>query len=165
MPPYDAKAVANYFLAKSNQLSSMKLQKLVYFAHGWHLALYDTPLIDECIQAWHYGPVIETLYHEFKRFGNDPIKKPAIIWNLEGTQFNPDMPEIQPEDTQTRQFLDRIWDVYGNFSGGQLANLTHAPETPWEEIRKQYPDSPIPKKTTIPDDRIKAYFIDKGNAA
>jgi len=44
----------------------MKLQKLVYYAHGWHLALNNEPLIDEQVECWQYGPVISSLFHEFK---------------------------------------------------------------------------------------------------
>ena len=56
--PYNAIAVANYFIDKAKAdgvpLTHMKLQKLIYFAHGWHLALYGEPLIDEEIQAWEF---------------------------------------------------------------------------------------------------------------
>ena len=63
--PYSAKAVANYFLARAKEsgetLSPMKLQKLIYFAHGWHLAVFDAPLLDEEVQAWDYGPASNRL--------------------------------------------------------------------------------------------------------
>ena len=60
--PYTAKAIANYFLKhrkrfkRKGPITQMKLHKLVYFAHGWHLALKGEPLIDETLQAWDYGP-------------------------------------------------------------------------------------------------------------
>ena len=79
---YPAKAVANYFIdiarCEGEQLSPMKIQKLVYFAHGWYLALYDEPLLDEKIEAWRYGPVVPSLYHEFKRYGSGTIERYAI---------------------------------------------------------------------------------------
>src|SRR5258708_10309168 len=60
--PYPAEAVANYFLEKSweegKSVDPLKIQKLVYFANGWHLGLYGSPLIDEEVRAWTYGPVI-----------------------------------------------------------------------------------------------------------
>jgi uncharacterized phage-associated protein len=44
--------VAKYFLAQASEdagdlISNLKLQKLVYYAQGFHLALYDTPLFPE----------------------------------------------------------------------------------------------------------------------
>src|SRR5947209_3400405 len=81
--PYDAKAIANYFLdlaeAEAKSLTPMKLQKLVYYAHGWHLALTGRPLLDEEIQAWSFGPVIRSLYNEFREFGAEPITRRACL--------------------------------------------------------------------------------------
>jgi uncharacterized phage-associated protein len=79
--PYDSKAVANYFLdcaqRSSKKLDPMQIQKLVYFAHGWRLAAIGAALIDEMVEAWRYGPVIPSLYHEFKSFGKNPITRKA----------------------------------------------------------------------------------------
>lgn len=54
--PYPAIAIANYFLKLGKErgiaINPMKLNKLVYLAHGWHLALYDLSLIDEMVEAW-----------------------------------------------------------------------------------------------------------------
>ena len=45
-----ALAIANFFITLGVERecppTQMKLQKLVYFAHGWHLGLYDQPLIE-----------------------------------------------------------------------------------------------------------------------
>ena len=54
--------VAQYFLAKSDEdagdlMSNLKLQKLVYYAQGFALALFDKPLFSERIEAWIHGPV------------------------------------------------------------------------------------------------------------
>src|SRR5690606_24176720 len=76
---YTPAHIANYFLWKAKkeniELTAMKLIKLVYVAYGWYLAFKDEKLFDERIEAWRYGPVIPSLYHEFKRFRNDPIEK------------------------------------------------------------------------------------------
>lgn len=61
-------------------MSLLKLIKLVYLAYGWSIAL-DYRLFDEPIVAWKHGPVIRSLYHEFKHFGAAPIKgtRPLLI--------------------------------------------------------------------------------------
>jgi uncharacterized phage-associated protein len=84
---YEAKAVANHFLDLAQDsrgtLSPMKIQKLVYFSHGWHLSINNgRALIDEAVQAWTYGPVIPSLYHEFKKYGNGPITSPALSMEI-----------------------------------------------------------------------------------
>ena len=60
--------VANYFLSLCDEdagdlISNLKLQKLVYYAQGFHLAISGEPLFDEKIMAWEHGPVIPQLYH------------------------------------------------------------------------------------------------------
>ena len=58
----DPKAVANKFLELGERdgvsdITPMKLLKLVYIAHGWHLALSEgkKPLVNEASEAWKYG--------------------------------------------------------------------------------------------------------------
>src|ERR1700733_10714172 len=74
---YDARTVANYFLDLADRdsiaITPLKLQKLVYLAHGWSLAFRSKPLVRQNIEAWRYGPVIPDLYHAFKRFGGSRI--------------------------------------------------------------------------------------------
>ncbi len=64
--------IAGYFLWKAQNgcqelLSNMKLQKLVYYAQGLHLALYDTPLFNKKIEAWTYVPVVAELQHAYEQ--------------------------------------------------------------------------------------------------
>src|SRR5579871_2106878 len=74
---YSPFEIARFFIEKAHQsgkdISPMKLIKLVYIAHAWNLAFYKKPLISESVQAWKYGPVIESLYHGFKHFRNSTI--------------------------------------------------------------------------------------------
>jgi uncharacterized phage-associated protein len=124
--PYTPEAIANYFITHRKQwedLTPMKLQKLVYFAHGWHLALKDQPPIDEEIQAWEYGPVIERLYKSLRHYGNtqitEPIRrlkaKPGLV-NLDAIDENQPSLDDQPEAKEfTTALLNRMWDMYGGF--------------------------------------------------
>lgn len=141
---YSAKAIANYFLELADKedakITPLKIQKLVYIAHGWYLALYDEPLVeDELAEAWEYGPVFPSIYHEFKHFGGDPINESAI--ELEYNEFLEEWkvrePCIDLRDKKTQSFLNHIWKLYKEFSGGQLSSLTHEEGTPWEKTRKE----------------------------
>ncbi|HEX2981988.1 MAG TPA: type II toxin-antitoxin system antitoxin SocA domain-containing protein [Ignavibacteriales bacterium] len=70
---YNALQAANYFIKKALDegipVDPMKLQKLLYFAYGWYYAYYDKPLFRDQLKAWQWGPVIEDIYHAFKKYG------------------------------------------------------------------------------------------------
>jgi uncharacterized phage-associated protein len=166
---YDPKAIANYFLtvaAEHNEaLTPMKIQKLVYFANGWHLAIKGEPLINEQVEAWKFGPVIPSLYAEFREFGNQPITKKAEHFVTEHldrfkVRFHRSAPNIDdvPEQAEfIKAFLDRIWETYGGYSAIQLSNETHKPGSPWDKVSKHYGGS-IPRRTDIPAKVMEEYF-------
>lgn len=153
--PYTPSEIANFFLKKGKkdkEMTQMKLNKLVYFAQGWYLALNDAPLFDEDIQAWQHGPVIPSLYHEFKHFGSNQItpKTHSIQWNDEdGLHYK----TVGAADKNTRIILEKIWSLFGQYHGWELRNLTHQEDTPWSKVDKSYLHSVIDKKD------IKDFYI------
>ena len=154
---YPAKAVANYFLARygklGNGISPLKLQKLVYVAHGWYMAYHEEPLVgDEFAEAWQYGPVFPSLYHEFKERGNLPIITLASELTAEMKATYPEIPE---KDSKTANFLDKIWNVYGSYTGMQLSTMCHRPGSPWSKTREK---TNFRKNADIPDDSIRNYY-------
>ena len=156
METYNPKAIANRFIEladrEQQELTPMKLQKLLYFAQGWHLAIYGKPLLREKIEAWKHGPVISSIYREAKVHGSGPIT---------GYFVDPSLPSpkrfsVPKSDKRTLAFINRIWDVYGQFSGPELSQMTHLPNTPWSEAFEIYETTG--NKTYIPDDWMQGYF-------
>lgn len=133
---YPARAIANYFIQKSQKdveaLTLMKLSKLIYIAHGWNLAFYNEPLINEIVQAWKFGPVIESVYHEFKHFGMNPIDEPAAHFKVdEKGELIADVYEIDKNDKRTVDLLNNIWKIHKKNTAIQLSNWTHLKGSPW----------------------------------
>lgn len=160
--PYTAKAVANEFLARgfameSNDLSPMKLQKLIYFAHGWNLAINRTPLINENLQAWPFGPVVPDVYSHFKSFGNKKINKLATELDFSDGEIKAIEPRVPQNDLDSISIIDQVWDIYGRYDGIQLSNMTHEEGTPWKRIADQF-ENYLPKNIDIPDELIQEYF-------
>lgn len=58
--------IAAYILDRCGSMSAMKLQKLVYYAQAWSLALYGRPIFDSPIQAWSNGPVNQELFDKHR---------------------------------------------------------------------------------------------------
>jgi uncharacterized phage-associated protein len=160
--PYSAKAVANEFLnlakAEGKEITPMQMQKLVFFAYGWYLAITGERLLDERVEAWQWGPVIPSLYSEFKRFGSSPIKEPArhVEFTSGRVGLVPDRLESEnpTKDMAARAIIRRVWEVYGRYSASQLSNMTHAPDSPWSKT----PEKEI-RGTDISDSLIREYFL------
>ena len=139
----------------------MKLQELIYFAHGWHLAIADEPLILEHVEAWDYGPVIPPVYHAFKRFGRHAIDERAqrvfVNFKTEKVEFQ-DYALTDDEDIEA--FLKRIWEVYGDFSSTRLSNMTHGPAGAWYQTYYEL-GGQSRRGMDIPDDLIKEEFLNR----
>lgn len=156
---HKAKAVANAILDRAEcdgvQLTPMQLLKLIYIAHGWHLATIGKPLIDEPVLAWRYGPVVRSVYREFREYGGKPIAARAI----DNSRGWPSIAQLQATK-QTELVLDKVWSEYGQYSGPQLMHLTHQPDSPWFEVwHNQGGKDHV--NAVIDDDQIKEHFIQK----
>jgi uncharacterized phage-associated protein len=138
---YQALDIAKYLihcanLAEDDLITNLKLQKLLYYVQGFHLALFDAPLFPEAIEAWQYGPVVPEIYQQYKQYSRNPL---------------PDSPDFNPEiiEAEVRDLIDEVYSIYGKYTGTVLANFTHQ-ETPWKntEINE-----------VISEHLIKDYFL------
>jgi uncharacterized phage-associated protein len=158
--PRSPLAVANEFLrvARERQapLDHMKLQKLAFYAHGWHLGLRHRPLLDEEVEAWPYGPVIPTIYHALKRYGTEPVSADISDIDATGRAFTPELPE-----GYDRELCETVWNKYGSLTATQLSKLTHRVGTPWYITWKRNTDGL--RSITIPNDVIEAYFSEQAD--
>lgn len=118
---YDVKDIAKKIIAKTDTehgdtISNLKLQKMLYYMQGFHLAFFGTPLFEEEIKAWQYGPVVPSVYEEYKRYESKAIDLP------EG-------PVIELTEEEEAVF-DNVYDEYNQFSAVALMKMTHE-ESPW----------------------------------
>ncbi len=120
----DPAQIANYFTCTidreaGDSITHLKLQKLMYYAQAWSLVMFDKGLFEEDFQAWSHGPVLPSVYENYKQYSYDNIPICSCENNL--------TPEII-------SLLDDIKGVYGEKSAKYLENLTHS-ELPWIEAR------------------------------
>jgi uncharacterized phage-associated protein len=119
--------IASYFVKLANKnaendLTNLKLQKILYFAQATHLGKkgVECPLFEEQIEAWVLGPVVREVYNTFSVCGASPI---TLL----------DIPEDNKEpDGNVNRFCDDIWNEYGKFSAAYLVTLAHK-QKPWKE--------------------------------
>jgi uncharacterized phage-associated protein len=153
--PYPASLIAYAFVKKGIEcgcpVTQMKLQKLVYFAHGLHLAADDGPLINEVFQAWKFGPVVPSIYHDYKFYGSSPITDPDLYFVF-GDAPSADK-QLDTLNSSATKSIDATWDGLKDASAVQLSNWTHKDGGPW----KRYYQPGI-SDVTIPNEDIKDYF-------
>ena len=120
--PVTVHRVADYFLVRAEEwgqrLGHLKLQKLCYYAQGFHLAFRREPLFREPLRAWAYGPVVRELWDDH-RYARGPLPVPEA---LDEGAFTPEQ----------RKFLDSVLDRFVEYPAIELARRTHR-EAPWRD--------------------------------
>lgn len=152
---FKAKQIADWILSQVNveagdNMSPLKLQKLLYYCQAWHLAIYDKPLFNEDIEAWAHGPVVPSQY---RRFSSVMMNEIIDIRNLDITV--PSLPQ------ETEELLKEIMDIYGEHTAFYLEQLTHS-ERPWKETRGDLA-SYAASNRKIPHNLMKEYYSSINN--
>ncbi len=126
---YKALTIAHWFINRNKlavenddaeELTIMKLLKLLYYAEGCSLALTGERLFNEKIMAWEHGPVVKEVYEAYRA---DPR-------NLPLTQD--DITDAESISQKDKDLLEQVFNVFGQYTASGLRNKTHA-ETPWRE--------------------------------
>ncbi|MCC3506430.1 MULTISPECIES: Panacea domain-containing protein [unclassified Microcoleus] len=120
--------IANYFIWLASQfdveINAYKLQKLVYYAQAWHLAIYGTPLFNADFQAWVHGPVIPDLLEKYQsQFSWEPI-----VERIERPKLSEEIGE----------FLEEVADAYLEYDDETLERMICG-EMPRQEARGDLP--------------------------
>lgn len=159
---YSALDIATWFIYKNNaekkeyqvsndyyevyeDLTHLKLQKLLYFAQGISLAKTDSVLFNENIEAWEHGPVVKEVFEKLKNKGRKEI-------NLEDAPSSVEVVRKIESDTEVREILLMTYSNFAIYTAWQLRNMTHQIGTPW------YNTYTYGKNKKINTQLIKKYF-------
>ena len=138
---YNAKEIAKWLINEIHP-EPLKLQKLLYLAQGYSYAFFDEPLFIEDMEAWVHGPVVPSVYHDYKIFKFNPI---------------PIAYEVVEFDDKALEILKYVKEKYSKYDGKYLESMTHNQE-PWILSREGLdPDERSDK--TISKQNIANYFI------
>lgn len=137
--------VADFFIQIANQseddqMTNLKVNKLLYYAQGAFLARTGSPLFDDQIEAWPLGPVVVDIYHKYKVCGRNPISSEG---DIDRTCFT---------DEEFEVLLD-VMREFGKYTGSALVSFTHRPGTPWSNAREK-------NITVLDQSDIKKYFTE-----
>ena len=102
------------------RITHLKLQKLFYFAQGWHLACIKKSLFDEDLQAWDHGPVVFPLYKKCRGAGPYNVIKQDLF------------PKKTEKITgESLELLKAVFKQYKQYSGTALEFISHQ-HKPWQ---------------------------------
>src|SRR5688572_21249914 len=140
---HDGRKIANLLLSEFDstrfEVTNLKLNKVLFYVHAFHLVRRGRPLIKNHFEAWEHGPVIRVVYHEFKVFGGSPITKLARYLNYEtGEEEIIGFGDVEPS---ARDFIRGVATHYMQFTGSQLRELTHKPGGPWHQVYTSLPET------------------------
>jgi uncharacterized phage-associated protein len=154
-PPYDARAVSNFILdvagERGYEITPLKLQKILYFSHGFFWACFGAKLVFNEFEAWDRGPVVRVVYEQFAHFGRMQITDRARWNNFAKSGVEVAKAEIS-EDVNS--FVVRMVEIYGRVDAHRLSELSHVVGGPWD-LARQAGSTP---KRVIPDELIRSYF-------
>lgn len=126
---FTAQQIANWLLTQQS-MSPKKLQKMLYYSYSWVLTLnnedsekIENRLFEDDFEAWVHGPVIRSIYEEYREFGYNDI----VTENSETVEISGDVLDI----------LTQVLEIYGGYNGNELESITHQ-EKPWIEARSGF---------------------------
>lgn len=111
-----ANDVAAYILEKRVAVESVRLQKLLFYAQAWHLVTMDSPLFDDPIRAFRYGPVVHSVWTNYR--GTKTVTRRQAVGD----------PDALTESE--REVVDAVIEAYRRIKPFEMADLTHE-EAPW----------------------------------
>lgn len=162
----DVREIANAILDIAEgfgfKLSNLALNKILFFAHGWHLAVLDRPLVDSVFEAWQFGPVHPQIYRQLKGFGNKAIPKGRRLTSID-LETGIDRPVKANLDKEEYEFCSKLLKFYGKYSASKLVEISHESGAPWDQVWEKAGRSASPGMT-IPDEITKAYYQAKQRA-
>lgn len=112
--------VAQYIRNKFSEISTLKLQKLVFYSMAWSLAWDEDRIFDEECQAWANGPVFPALYEKHRGLFYVPE-------NIDGA-------DVSRLTERQKDNIDIVLDSYGDKGPQYLVSLSHS-EDPWINAR------------------------------
>lgn len=139
--------VIAYVFEKLEEVTSLMLQKLLYFIQGIYSALYGRPVFEEDCRAWIHGPVYPEVYELFRDFKYNPIDDARFAL------FERASDALTEEE---KSVIDLVVNTFGIYGGKVLERITHN-EAPWKEARKGYGDG-ISSSELLSKERIMKYY-------
>jgi uncharacterized phage-associated protein len=157
----DVREVANAVLdvaeRENFKITNVSLNKITFFAHGWYLAFYDSPLVDSLFEAWQYGPVHPQIHRQLKKFKNRQITQKLTRIDM---MTGEDVVVIPNLTNEQREVIEKATGFYGKYSGSKLIRISHESGAPWDQVWREANGKSSPGMI-VPDELIRNFYKGK----
>ena len=138
--------IVNFFIdfainSDEEKMTNARINKLLYFAQGWHLARTGRPLFKANIQAWPLGPVVPVVYNKLKKYNDEKIL--SIIGDYSPSSIS----------SEELSLLIDVMNCYGSYPTSKLISMTHKKDSPWAKVYKEH------HSNIIEQNSIRNYFL------
>lgn len=103
-------------------MTNLKLQKLLYYVQGFHVALNGSVLFEDVLEALPTGPVIRKVYTTYARYGYSAIDR---CEGRDGSCLTAD----------ERNLIKDVWGIFASYEAVDLELLIQS-EDPWKLARE-----------------------------
>ncbi|MBO9194310.1 SocA family protein [Rhizobium sp. 16-449-1b] len=145
--------VSDYIVVKLREggvfVNVIKLHKLLYYVQAWHLAFNRGEFFPNRFQAWVHGPVSRDVYDRYK-------DTKTMYSSVDISDIRPGFDPSKDLNAYERAHIDAILEVYANFTGDQLEEMTHL-EQPWLEARAGVPAS-ARSENYLSEETMKSFY-------
>lgn len=130
------------FILSVFPMSHLKLQKILYLCYEKFLKKTGIPLFKDEIYAWKYGPVVESVYHQYKIYGSDVIpyeEDDTVIIPVDKITIPPSFMRILVSEhgEVALSIILTVLKKYGKYTAGELVEITHMEGTPWKKVYRE----------------------------
>jgi uncharacterized phage-associated protein len=159
---YEARKICNFIIARygarSFDLTNFRLNKLLFFIHGWSLTSRPHGLVRNHFEAWKLGPVVRPVYNAFKIYGDNQITGEATHLDYaSGKNKTITYDDISEADAD---IIARVFESYGRLPTSELFKQSHEPGGPWHIVYTAWSkDNRLSPR--IPNDLIRTHFLEK----
>ena len=126
-PTLIANNILNRAFAEKCRISPMKLQKILYFVAAEYQKETKRSLFSEWFETWQYGPVLRSVYNEFRPFGRDYITRFAKDAENNSRMIN------ESADPALQRALESVWATTKERSAIELSRITHFENSAWDK--------------------------------
>lgn len=135
---YEARKIVNYLIdnfdPQTHCLTNLKMQKSLFLMHAIYLCRKQRPLIRNHFETWEYGPVISSVYHDLKIYGNGTIRDRVKYYDY--AKMKDEYVSYQGISEEDREYINTISLTILNYDISYLMKETHKSGGPWDKTVK-----------------------------